>query len=113
MNRRGFTLVELLATVAVIAVVFITAALILKDTLAAPVEDINKISDNSVYEAARSFALETGMSFNRSGFACVTTKELADYGYLKAGDVSDKIIKIVRNNQTKVIDSISYVSECR
>lgn len=42
-------------------------------------------------------------------------RELADYGYFdynEISDISDKIIKLTRNSNTLVIDSVKYVDIC-
>ena len=48
-------------------------------------------------------------------YTCVLVRELADYGYFdynEISDISDKIIKLTRNSNTLVIDSVKYVDIC-
>ena len=39
-------------------------------------------------------------------------KELIDYGYIKNASEPERIIKIIRNNETKAIETIKYVDRC-
>jgi hypothetical protein len=36
-----------------------------------------------------------------------------DNGYVKNAPDSQRIIKVIRNNMTKVIEEIKYVNECQ
>ena len=112
MNKKGFTLVELLAVLVIIAIVFTISFYILKDTMAASVIQMDEAVENEIYEAANAYVIETNKPFNSEGYTCVTVKDLIDYGYVKEADYLGKIIRVERNNQSKVIEVIKYVDEC-
>ena len=110
-NRNGFTLVELLASLVIIAILFGIVIHLFRGTYASTMTQIDNVSDNQIYNAAKVYVIETN-AFNSMNYACVTIKELVDYGYLSNVENTDRLIKIVRNNQTKVIEEITYVDVC-
>lgn len=115
MNRNGFTLFEMLCCVALMGFVLSIGLYLSKDTLGATIESLEGYSDNQVFKAANNYIIEKNINFNDLGYTCVTVSELIDYGYLKDvndNDVKNRIVKIVRNNDTKVITNTSYVDKC-
>ena len=113
MNRKGFTLIELLAVLAVIGLVAVITFYLIKGTMATSLTQIDTIEEQTVYEAANNYVIEQNKPYNRKGYVCVTTQELIDFGYLKKTDDTTKIIKLTRNNITKVVEEIKYVDECK
>ena len=75
-------------------------------------DSISDKIDNEIFEAAKTYVIEINKSFNSEGYTCVSLQELVDYGYLKNINNPDKMIKIIRNTSTKVIQEIKYVNEC-
>ena len=112
MNNKGFTLMELLAVLVIIGVVFGITFYILRGTMATSLTQMNEAVNNQIYEAAKSYVIETNQQFNRSGYACDSLQELIDYGYVNNVDNPQQIIKITRNLETKVIEEIKYVEKC-
>ena len=112
MNNKGFTLMELLAVLVIIGVVFGITFYILRGTMATSLTQMDEAVNNQIYEAAKSYVIETNQQFNRSGYACVSLQELIDYGYVNNVDNPHQIIKITRNLETKVIEEIKYVEKC-
>lgn len=112
MNNKGFTLMELLAVLVIIGVVFGITFYILRGTMATSLTQMDEAVNNQIYEAAKSYVIETNQQFNRSGYACVSLQELIDYGYVNNVDNPQQIIKITRNLETKVIEEIKYVEKC-
>lgn len=114
MNNKGFTLIEMLACVALLAFVFTLGLIASRDTLATSLSQTTSISDNQIRDAASLYAIEVNKNWT-NGTACVTVKELVDYGYLDSDRVSSKInriVEITRDTKTKAITSIDYVDEC-
>ena len=111
MNKKGFTLIELLAGLVIVGILFGIDIHLFRGTYASTMTQLGTINDNEIYNAAETYVLETN-AFKNNDYACVTVKELFDYGYLKNIDNNDKIIKITRNNQTKVIEEIIYDNTC-
>lgn len=112
MNNKGFTLMEMLATVMIIAIIFGVAFYLIRGTTATTLTQIEEVSDAQIFNCARAYVTEVNKPFNNEGYTCVTLEELLDYGYLKNINDSSRIIKITRNINTKVIEEIKYVNEC-
>ena len=92
MNNKGFTLIEMLACVALLAFVLTLGIIASRNTLATPLSQISTISNNQVKEAARLYAIEQNKEW-KNGTTCVTIQELVDYGYLENRKVSDDLDK--------------------
>ena len=101
MNNKGFTLMELLAVLVIIGVVFGITFYILRGTMATSLTQMDEAVNNQIYEAAKSYVIETNQ-----------LQELIDYGYVNNVDNPQQIIKITRNLETKVIEEIKYVEKC-
>ena len=112
MNNKGFTLMELLSVLIIIGVIFVLVFNIFKGTFSMTESQMDKINDNRIFEAAKIYVLETNKSFNEFGYTCVNLSDLVGYGYLKYDNYSEKVIKVTRNIDTKVIENIEFVSEC-
>ena len=112
MNNKGYTLIEMLAAVTIIAIIFGVAFYLVRGTTATTLTQMGEISDAQIYEAAKVYVTEVKKSFNSQGYTCITLQELADYGYLKNVDAPTKMIKLTRDISTKVIQEIKYVNEC-
>ena len=111
MNRKGFSLVELLAIIVVIGLVFGISFTLLRGTFSTTDSQMNNINDSVILDSARLYVLDNN-SFNSQGYACVRLKDLIDYGYIKVDAYEDKLIKVTRNTVTMVIEKVEYVSEC-
>ena len=112
MNNKGFTLVEALAVLVVIGIVFGVSFYIVRGTMASTLTQMDEASDNQIFDSARAYILEGNKVFNSQGYVCVNVQELIDYGYVKNIQSSDRIVKIIRNEATKVIEEIKYVDIC-
>jgi len=85
-----------------------------KETISTSLTQFRNISDNEIFEAAKTYAISENLSFN-NGYTCIHVSELIDLGYLKKTnnqEIKSKIIKITKNNNTKVIESIKYTQVC-
>lgn len=110
-NNHGFTLTEVLACLVILGIVFITVTFVFRGTMATSLTQIDSISDNQIFDAARYYSMETNKQF-KNGYECITIKELIDYGYLSnVSDVNRKV-KITKNMQTKVIEKIEFDDKC-
>lgn len=115
MNKKGFTLVELLASLVILGVIIVIIVHVSSGTLATSSLQIDRISDNHIFDAARSYVMEQSVTFNDDGYVCVSVNDLISYGYFDntiEDNLKSKIIKVSRNNTTKVIESIYYVNGC-
>ncbi len=111
-NNKGFTLVEALAALVIIAIIFVVIINIFKGTFSITDSQMEKINDNRVFESAKLYVLEMNKAFNEEGYTCINLKDLVNYGYLNIDSYEDKIIKITRNMDTMVIQNVEYVSVC-
>ena len=111
MNRKGYSIVELLAILIVVGLVVGLSYTMLRGTFSSTDSQMDKVNDSEILDSARVYALENG-SFNSQGYVCVRLKDLIDYGYIKVDAFEDKLIKVIRNNFTMVIDKVEYVYNC-
>lgn len=114
MNRRGFTLIEMLACLGILGVILGMGLISSKGMLSTSLTQLRKVEDNEVFEAARTYAISGNAIFN-NGYACVTVEELIDLGYLENTNdkkIREKSVQITKNDVTKVIETIKYTQVC-
>ncbi len=114
MKKNGFTLVELLVGLALLGFVLLVGIISTRRALSTSLIRVNNISDNEIFSAARNYVIGENISLKK-GYTCMYVKDLIDYGYLNDfdnGEKKDKLIKVTRNNITKVIGKIEYVDIC-
>ena len=63
LNKKGFTLVELLVCLVVIGIVCGIGFGLVRGTWSKPMDTIDKISQNEIYDAAKTYVLESNVSF--------------------------------------------------
>ena len=115
MKKNGFTLVELLASLAILGLVLAIGIMANKRALATSLVRFRNISDNEVFEAARNYVIEENVS-TKKGYTCVYVSDLVDSGYLDATNdenIYDKMVKVSISKKTKVINKIEYVKKCK
>ena len=116
MNKKGFTLVEFLVCLALLGIVLVFGLCASRNMLRTSLSSLRSVSDNEVFKAAKSYAQENTGIFNDAGSACVTVKELIDYGYLVDTNdygLRDKKVELKKNKLTKVIYDVGYTSSCK
>jgi len=114
-DNRGFTLVELLGVLGLLAIIFGIVIYISQDTFSTSLTEIDEISDRQISISVDNYIIENNISFNDSGYVCVLVKDLIDYGYLNNDinqELVNKIVKVTRDINTKVIVKHEYVSIC-
>jgi len=115
MNRKGFSLIELLACMALLGLILSIGLYLSKDTLSMAATSLNGITDNEIFDSAQIYVVEENVLWN-DGYTCVMVSELVDNGYFdsnEVADINDKVIKLTRNEKTKVITNVYYVDECK
>ena len=115
MKKNGFTLVELLASLAILGLVLAIGVMANRRALATSLMEFRNVSDNEVFVAARNYVNSENVSLKK-GYTCVTVRKLVDYGYLDAtndDDIRDKMVKVSISKKTKVINKIEYVKKCK
>ncbi len=114
MNNKGFTLIELLGSIAILGIVLMMGIYASRDTVATSLTTFRNVRDNEVFTAARNYVVGENISLKK-GYACVYVRDLIDYGYLENTndeEVVNKLVKVSRNNVTKVINQVKYVNIC-
>ena len=119
MNRKGFTLIEMLGCMLIMAVILGIGLYSARGTLATSLSTLTNISENEIYSASKIYVLENGVNWiNVDGeeYTCLTVNELVDKGYFEYSEVSsykNEYIKIFRNPETKVIKNVDLVDVCK
>jgi len=116
MNRRGFTLIEMLACIGLLGLVLGFSLLVNKGTLSTSMTQMDMVSENEVFDAALVYVVESGVTWIDNSYTCILVRELADYGYFKEDEIEDiknKIIKVTRDSNTLVVDKVQFVDNCK
>ena len=127
-NKRGFTLVELLAVIVVLGIVASISIYAITNTIRKTKEKSYQVTINEIENMANDYLLENnGKLFfissndgSETEYQCVTIKQLIDAGYFKT-DITESLVdvdtnvnindfvKITRNQNSKVISDIAYI----
>lgn len=117
LNRRGFTLVELLITIVILSLVIGFSAYGVISAVKNSKGSAYEISTKSIKEAARTYSGEANpsdwkdISDYSDKYFCVTIRELINKGLLNEDDVlnpefsysADNYVAVIRNKATEVI----------
>ena len=108
LNKKGFTLVELIATIVVLALVVSISAYAITNIINSAKEKNYELLIKNIKDASETYYQECKYS-NNSGITCddtVTLQDLVNYGYLKGNGTKDDKMEIVnpKNNE--------YIGEC-
>ena len=97
LNKKGFTLVELIATIVVLALVVSISAYAITNIINSAKEKNYKLLIKNIKDASETYYQECKYS-NNTGIKCKDTvklQELVNYGYLKGnGSTKDNKMKI-------------------
>ena len=102
LNKKGFTLVELIATIVVLALVVSISAYAITNIINSAKEKNYELLIKNIIDASETYYQECKYS-NNSGITCddtVTLQDLVNYGYLKGNGTKDDKMEIVnpKNN---------------
>ena len=118
MNRKGFTLVELLACLALLGLILCIGLFVTRGTLSTSLSTLTDVSEKQIYDAAEIYTVENNVkwtNFDELEYTCLNVKELVEKGYFKEEEVTsykDNKIKIEREVKTKTIDRVRFVDTC-
>ena len=117
MNNKGFTLVELLACMALLGIVLGIGLFVTKDTLSTTLTTLTDVSEKEIYDTAEIYVLENKVEWknDKTEYTCITVNNLVEKGYFENDEVvsyKGKIVKLERDILSKVIDSVRFVDEC-
>lgn len=85
MNKKGFTLVELLAVLVVLGIVALVCYPIVTKTINNSKTDLSVEQKNRIISAAKNYVAANVIDDNE----CVTISELQGSGYLESGTIKD------------------------
>ena len=127
-NRKGFTLVELLATIVVLSIVVSLTIYTALNIIGKAKEKGYKVTISNIESNASNYLLENKDKLNfisssentGTEYQCITVKNLIDYGYLKDNITKSKVneidtveldryIYVERNSTTKAITKVVYL----
>lgn len=115
MNNKGFTLVELLGCLVLLATILCIGLYSSRGTLATSLSTIDNISENEIINTAKEYIIENNTTWINNEYTCIKISELISMGYLdeqSTTSYNNKIIKITRNPQTKVITNSTIEDKC-
>ena len=104
LNKKGFTLVELIATIVVLALVVSISAYAITNIINSAKEKNYELLIKNIKDASETYYQECKYKYsNNSGITCndtVTLQELVNYGYLKGNGTEDNEI----DNKMKIVN---------
>ena len=117
LNNKGFSLIELLGSLALLGLILCIGLYSARGTLSTSLTTLDNISENEIKNAAEIYVIENPVSWVHDGdeWSCITTLNLVDKGYFGDSEVTsykDKKIKIIRDSSSKVITSVVIVDSC-
>ena len=117
MNNKGFSLIELLGSLAVLGLILCIGLYSAKGTLSTTLSTLIDVSENEIYDATEMYILENSVTWiNQVGeYTCLNVTDLVDAGYFEENEVisyKDRKIKVIRDEHTKVVNSIKLVDVC-
>lgn len=120
LNRKGFTLVELLAVIVVTSLVLGLSGYGIINAYKSAKEKTVVLNETSIMEAARIYSSEANSydwkELNNSQYFCTTIQRLKNVGLLKKEATSEKygdslIITVVRDATKYTINSIDFLED--
>lgn len=87
LNKKGFSLVELLAIIVVLSIIALIAYPIIGNVIDNSRDKLQKEQHNRIKSAAKNWV--TANSVNETTGTCITISQLTDAGYLEIGDIKD------------------------
>jgi len=117
MNNKGFTLVELLGCLVIIALILGIGLYTTRGTLSTAKTSLDSVSENEIYDASKMYAVENLVVWSEGDnqYACVAIENLVNMGYFSETEMTsykDKFVKLVRDANTKVVNDAFIVDVC-
>ncbi|MDY3934640.1 MAG: type II secretion system protein [Bacilli bacterium] len=109
LNKKGFTLVELIATIVVLALVVSISAYAITNIINSAKEKNYELLIKNIKDASETYYQECKYS-NNSGITCddtVKLQDLVNYGYLKGNGTKDNKMEIINPKDNKNIGACS------
>ena len=104
MNNKGFTLMEMLATVVIVGILLSITTISIVGYINDSREKARQVEESNIISAAQTYLKEKG-GWGNDDTACVTIENLKTYGYLARDKDFEpyKAVRFERNATTKVI----------
>ena len=118
MDNKGFTLIELIVCLVVVALVFGLGFGMIRGTRSSILTTIDKISESELINTAKTYILENNVNWVNDDdniYTCVGVNDMVNSKYLNKEEVSDynnQFVKVIKNNTTKVITNLIILEEC-
>lgn len=95
MDKKGFTLVELLAVIIVLSLVAVIAILSVSNTLKKSKNRLREVQINTIIEQAKKYVNETPEAFDKfiEGSICVDVSTLIENDYFENDRIEDPLTK--------------------
>lgn len=85
MNKRGFTLIELVGVIVILAILGIVTFPIISGIIGKNAEALDKNQEKMIISAAKSYAMKNAFKVNSDNY-CVSVSTLMEQGYLDKFD---------------------------
>ena len=90
MNRKGFSLIELMACLALLGIVLCIGLYVTRGTLSTALSTITGVTVNEIYDAAELYVVENSTKWINDGeeYTCLTVNDLVDSGYFDDEEIN-------------------------
>ena len=117
LNNKGFSLIELLGSIALLGLILCIGLYNARGTLSTSLTTLKSVSEYEIKDTAEIYVIENPVNWINDGeeWSCITIKNLVDKGYFEDNEVTsykNKKIKIVRNSKSKVITNVKIIDTC-
>ena len=112
MKNDGFTILEMLVWLLVIAIFTIIALNMGRKTFATSLRSVTDINDEEIFLAAEKYVNDGNVTFNNSNYTCISTNVLREKGYLQNIIGKNRLIEVRINKLTKDVEYTYYVESC-
>ena len=119
MNKKGFTLAEILGVIVIIALLLLLLMPTIIDKMAQNGDKAGEINDSLIYDAVDNY-IEENIDINKSGTYCIPIQDLVDDGKLvdpvidveTGEDITDKTVYVTIDNDGNITHQIVEKDEC-
>lgn len=94
MKKSGFTLVEMMAVIVIIAVICIVSAPLILNKIKDKTNDIDSATEQMVYESAKAYLSDTALEIGDTSTFCIPLNNLVNNGYLSETITDNKKISL-------------------
>lgn len=119
MNKKGFTLAEILGVIVIIALLLLLLMPTIIDKMAQNGDKAGEINDSLIYDAVDSY-IDENIDKNKAGTYCIPIQDLVDDGKLvdpvidvtTGEDITDKTISVTIDSDGNITHQIVENDEC-